>query len=71
MALCPGKMALGINISGNHVKAMPYGGTVTAYGKLVHKGHTLHVWHIDIKNDEGELISTVQVTNYVIAPRED
>ena len=24
MALCPGKMALGINISGNHVKAMPY-----------------------------------------------
>ena len=71
MALCPGKMALGINISGNHVKAMPYGGTVTAYGKLVHKGHTLHVWHIDIKNDEGELISTVQVTNYVIAPKKD
>ena len=71
MALCPGKMALGINISGNHVKAMPYGGTVTAYGKLIHKGHTLHVWHINSNNDEGELISTVQVTNYVIAPKKD
>lgn len=68
MALCPGKMALGINVHGNHVKAMPYGGTVTAYGRLIHKGHTLHVWNIDIKNDEGELISSVQVTNYVIAP---
>ena len=58
MALCPGK------------KAMPYGGTVTAYGKLIHKGHTLHVWNIDIKNGEDELISSVQVTNYVIAPQE-
>ena len=70
MALCPGKMALGINAHGNHVKAMPYGGTVTAYGRLIHKGHTLHVWNIDIKNDEGELISSVQVTNYVIAPQQ-
>ena len=33
MALCDGKMALGINVSGNHVQAMPYGGTVTAYAR--------------------------------------
>lgn len=70
MALCPGKMAMGINVQGNHVKAMPYGGTVTAYGKLIHRGHTLHVWNIDIKNGEDELISSVQVTNYIIAPQE-
>ena len=38
--------------------------------RLIHKGHTLHVWNIDIKNDEGELISSVQVTNYVIAPQQ-
>ena len=68
MALCPGKMALGINVSGNHVKAMPYGGTVTAFGRIVHQGNTLHVWQIDVKNDAGELISAVQVTNYVIDP---
>ena len=48
---------------------MPYGGSVTAYGKLIHKGRTLHVWNIDIKNDDNELISSVQVTNYVIAPQ--
>ena len=69
MAACPGKMALGINVHGNHVKAMPYGGTVTAYGKLIHKGHTLRVWSIEVKNDEGELVSSVQVTNYVIDPQ--
>jgi len=69
MALCPGMMAMGINVHGNHVKAMPYGGSVTAYGKLIHKGRTLHVWNIDIKNDDNELISSVQVTNYVIAPQ--
>lgn len=66
LALCPGKVALGINVSGSHVKAMPYGGTVTAFAKLVHKGKTLHVWQVDVKNDEGEIISTVSVTNYVI-----
>lgn len=66
MALCPGKIALGINVSGNHVKAMPYGGSVTAYGRLRHQGGTLHVWQIDITNEEKELISTVQVTNYLI-----
>ena len=69
MALCPGMMAMGINVHGNHVKAMPYGGSVTAYGKLIHKGRTLHVWNIDIKNDDNELISSEQVTNYVIAPQ--
>ena len=66
MALCDGKMALGINVSGNHVQAMPYGGTVTAYARILHQGHKLHVWHIDVKNDEGELISSVQVTNYIV-----
>ena len=43
---------------------------MTAYGRLIHKGHTLHVWSIDIKNSAGELISSVQVTNYVITPQE-
>lgn len=69
MALCPGKICVGINVSGNHVKAMAYGGTVTAMGRLLSKGRTLHVWHIDITNEDGDLISTVQVTNYVLSPR--
>jgi uncharacterized protein (TIGR00369 family) len=66
MALCPGRMAAGINVSGNHVKVVSEGEVVTARGRLLHKGRTLHVWQIDIENESGELISTVQVTNYII-----
>lgn len=67
-ALCEGCACVGVNVSGNHVKAVKEGDTVTAYGKLVSKGHTLHVWHVELKNSEGDLISTVQVTNYIIDP---
>lgn len=69
MAACPGKICVGINVSGNHVRAVLEGDTVTAYGLLQHKGRKLHVWLVDIKNSVGELISTVHVTNYVISPR--
>ena len=66
MALCPGKISVGINVSGSHVKAVMEGQTVTAYARRLHRGRTLHQWHSEIKNEAGELISTVQVTNYVI-----
>lgn len=69
MALCPGKMCVGINVSGSHMKAVLEGDTVTAKSKLLHKGKTLHLWHIDIKNEAGELISAVEVTNFIMSAR--
>jgi uncharacterized protein (TIGR00369 family) len=69
MALCPKKIPVGINVCGSHVQAVLDGDTVTAYGKLQFKGHTLHEWQVDIKNSKGDLISTVHVTNYLISPR--
>ena len=66
LALCPGKICVGINVSGNDVRAVLEGDTVTAYGKLQFKGNTLHEWQIDIKNSDGNLISTVHVTNYIM-----
>ena len=68
LALCPGKIAVGINVSGSHVKAVLEGDTVTAHARLLHKGSTLHQWHIEISNEAGELISTVSVTNYIVSP---
>ena len=56
-------------MSGTHVQAVSEGDTVTAYAKLVHKGRTLHTWEVAIKNTAGELICTVQVTNYVFTPK--
>ena len=68
-SLCPGCACVGIEVSGSHVKAVVEGDTVTAYARLLHKGTTLHVWNVDIKDTSGELISNVRVTNYVISHR--
>ena len=66
-ALCPGCACVGIEVSGSHVKAGAEGDTVTAYARMLHKGTTLHVWNVDIKDSQGDLISNVRVTNYVIS----
>lgn len=71
MVLCPGKICVGINVSGEHVKAVLDGDTVTAYGRLLHRGKTLHVWHIEIKNENGDLVSSVQVTNFIMKGKEE
>lgn len=68
-ALCPGKICVGISVSGEHIKAVVEGDTVTALAHLVSKGRKLHVWDVNITNSAGELISTVHVTNYIISPR--
>ncbi|MBQ9591616.1 MAG: PaaI family thioesterase [Paludibacteraceae bacterium] len=65
MALRRGCMAMGINVTCQHVKAVEMGDTVTAYAKLIHEGYKLHVWTVDIRNSKGDLISTVNVTNYI------
>jgi uncharacterized protein (TIGR00369 family) len=68
-ALCPGKICVGISVSGSHVKAVAEGDTVTALAHLVQKGRKLHVWNVEVNNSAGELISTVTVTNYIISPQ--
>jgi uncharacterized protein (TIGR00369 family) len=68
LALCPHKIGVGISVSGSHVKAVLEGDIVTATAHLMHKGRTLHQWQVEIVNGAGELISTVQVTNYIISP---
>ena len=66
LALCPGKISVGINVSGSHLIAVEEGDTVTATAHLINKGRLLHVWRVDICNSANELISVVNVTNYVI-----
>lgn len=66
LALCPNNICVGINVSGSHVKAVLDGDTVTATARILHKGKTLHQWHVDIRNGAGDLISSVEVTNFVM-----
>ena len=66
LALCPDKICVGINVSGNHVRSVLEGDTVTAIARIIYKGRTLHTWQVDLTNSEGKLISTVTVTNYIM-----
>lgn len=66
LALCPNNICVGINVSGSHVKAVLDGDTVTATAHILHKGKTLHQWHVDIRNEAGDFISSVEVTNFVM-----
>ena len=65
--LCPDKICVGIQVSGSHVRAVPEGDTVTALARIVHQGQTLHVWNVDITDDQGRLVSTAHVTNYILS----
>ena len=56
---------LGLSVSANHTATAREGDTVTAYGTPVHIGKTTHVWHIDVRDDNGKLISTATVTNII------
>lgn len=66
LALCPGKICVGITVSGNHLIAVEEGDTVTAIARLLHKGNSLHRWHVEITNSAGELVCSVEVANYVL-----
>lgn len=73
LALCPGEKYVGVNVSGSHVKAVKEGDTITAVARILHRGRRFHVWHVEVTNTAGEIISTVTVTNYavLIKPREE
>lgn len=71
LALSPGKVGVGINVVGNHVKAVVEGDTVTALARCIHQGRTLHVWHVNITNSAGELISSVEVTNCILKGKDE
>ena len=55
----------GTEIAANHVKSVK-DGFVFAKGKMVHKGRTIQLWHIDILNEENELISFIKLTTITL-----
>ncbi len=61
-----GEIAVGIEVSGNHLNMARVGETVTATATLLHRGHRQHVWNVDIRNEEDKLVSTERVVNMII-----
>ena len=60
-----GKSAVGVEVNANHVKGIRQG-WVYGEAQIVHRGGKLHVWSIEIKNEEGELICTSRLTVMII-----
>ena len=63
-----GKLAVGIEINANHVRAAR-SGWVTGTGKIVHQGKTTHVWEILIEDDEHQLVCISRFTVAIIEPK--
>lgn len=56
---------LGTQVSGNHTGVL-IKGKALAEAKIIHLGNKTHIWNVDVKNEEGRLISTVRVTNMIV-----
>ncbi len=70
MAICqPDEIAVGMQISGNHISSAHEGDTVRAVGTIVHKGHTSHIWNVDIFTSTGKLVSSIRVVNSIMKKR--
>lgn len=67
LLLCqPDEIAVGMQVSGNHVSSAHQGDTVRAVATIIHKGRSSHVWNVDVFTSTGKLISSVRVVNSVI-----
>lgn len=56
-----GKLSVGIELNINHLRSTK-SGIVTGKATLLHEGKSLHVWTIDIHDEEGRLIATSRHT---------
>jgi 1,4-dihydroxy-2-naphthoyl-CoA hydrolase len=56
-----GKLAVGIEVNANHVRQVRSG---LVYGKaeILHRGRTLHVWSIEIRDEQGRMVCTSRLT---------
>ncbi|HDO26919.1 MAG TPA: PaaI family thioesterase [Bacteroidetes bacterium] len=55
----------GSQVSANHV-GTAHSGWVYAEARLIHRGRNTHVWNIDIKDEDGRMVSTCRITNFII-----
>lgn len=64
-----GKGAVGIEVNANHLRGVQ-SGWVTGTARLHHEGGRIHVWHIDIEDEEGRAVCTSRLT-VMLVPQPD
>lgn len=61
IAASNGGIAVGVELNINHVKSKR-NGTVTGIAKIIHQGRSIHIWNIDIVDEEKNLIASSRLT---------
>ena len=64
----PGHRVVGLDINANHIRGAT-SGWVTGRTSPVHVGRSTQVWHIEMRNDAGELTCVSRLTMAVLAPK--
>ena len=59
---------VGLEINANHLKGAT-SGWVTGIARPIHIGRSTHVWHIEMRNDAGDLTCISRITMAVLQPR--
>lgn len=62
-------MPVGVEVNANHLKSVS-DGVVTGKVTSVRRGKTMHVWNIEIRNEQSELVCVSRLTVMIVAKRE-
>jgi uncharacterized protein (TIGR00369 family) len=55
---------LGIELAINHLKSK-VDGVLTARANLIHKGATLHLWQVNVKDENDKMVAHAKISNLV------
>ena len=61
-----GKTALGVQVSGNHLKTARLGETVICKAEPIKIGKSLHVFDVKVLNENHQILCKATVTNMVV-----
>lgn len=56
-----GGIAVGVELNVNHIKSKR-NGVVTGKATIIHQGKSLHLWNIEVVDEEGKLIAVSRLT---------
>lgn len=59
-------LVCGTEVSGTHLTMSPTDGKVYGKARLLHAGHSTHVWNVEIVSEDGNVISVERVTNRIL-----
>ena len=64
-----GGIAVGIEVNGSHVSSAR-SGKVTGTCRALRTGNSIHFWHIEVRDEDGDLCCDARLTIKILWPRE-